>query len=162
MKPIKNLLLILSVFISASIQAAPVEVTVRMSPAGSFVIKGDKVDGAVTVTGAAVKATTITIPTQSLKTGIDLRDKHALERLEADKYPNITLVTGEGTNGEGTGTIKIKNIEKPISGTYTIEKDQLSAQFKLKLSDFAIEKIRYLSVGVKDEVEVKVQVPIQK
>ncbi|MEY4616852.1 MAG: hypothetical protein RJB66_1812 [Pseudomonadota bacterium] len=147
---------------SLSLDAAPVEISVKLSPAGSFVIKGESVEGSASVQGNTVKATSISIPTQSLKTGINLRDKHMLERLESDKYPTVTLLTGEGSAGQGKGTIKIKNIEKPISGTYSIEKDHISAQFKLNLSDFAIEKIRYLSVGVKDEVEVTVLVPIQK
>lgn len=150
------------ILITTALKAAPVEVNVKMSPAGSFMIKSDKIDGTVTVSGSTVKATNINIPAQSLKTGIQLRDKHMLERLEADKFPMITLLLGEGANGLGTGTIKIKGIEKPIAGTYNVTNNLISAQFKLKLSDFAIEKIRYLAVGVKDEVEVTVQIPATK
>ncbi|MEN0059946.1 MAG: YceI family protein, partial [Bdellovibrio sp.] len=58
--------------------------------------------------------------------------------------------------------IRIKGIEKEIEGTYSIEKDVLNAQFKLKLADFKITGIKYMGVGVKDEVTVSVTVPIKK
>ena len=84
------------------------------------------------------------------------------ERLEGDKHPMISLQSGDGSGNQGKGLIKIKGIEKPIEGTYQVSGDSVTAEFKLSLKDFAIEKIRYLGVGVKDEVMVKVQVPLKK
>lgn len=71
-------------------------------------------------------------------------------------------MTGEGGAGKGKGVISIKGISKEISGTYKIEGQTLKANFKLSLQDFKIEKIKYLGVGVKDEVEVKVEVPVKE
>ena len=36
----------------------------------------------------------------------------------------------------------------------------VKAQFKLSIKQFGIENVKYLGVGVKDEVEIKVQLPI--
>ena len=158
-----NLVAVIIFCLSAQIVSAEsIEVTVKLSPVGSFVAKTDKVEGGVVVEGGKVKASSIKVLVNTLKTGIELRDKHTQERLEAEKFPEITLLTGEGTGGKGTGTIKIKGIEKPISGEYKVEGTKVTAQFKLSLKGFGIEKIGYLGVGVKDEVEVKVQLPIKK
>ncbi len=154
-----SLLLILSI---QAANAEPVEVTVKLSPVGSYVAKTSSVEGNVTVEGGKVKATMIKVLTKSLKTGIELRDKHTIERLQADKFPEITLVSGEGELGKGKGVIKIKGIEKKIVGNYKVEGGKVKADFKLSLKDFGIEKVRYLGVGVKDEVEVKVQLPVKK
>jgi polyisoprenoid-binding protein YceI len=142
--------------------AESVEVTVKLSPVGSYVAKTNSIEGNVVVEGGKVKASNIKVAAKTLKTGIELRDKHTLERIEADKHPEIVLVTGEGADGKGKGTIKIKGIEKPISGTYKVDGNTLKAQFKISLKEFGIEKVRYLGVGVKDEVEIKVQVPVKK
>ena len=136
-----------------------VEVSVRLSPVGSYVARTSHVEGSAVVTGGKVKASLIKVQAKTLKTGITLRDKHTIERLQADKFPEIILVSGEGEGGKGKGVIKIKGIEKPIQGTYKLDGKNVSAVFKLSLKDFGIEKVKYLGVGVKDEVEVKVQVP---
>lgn len=143
-------------------RAEPVEVTVKLSPVGSYVAKTSSVDGSATLVGEKVKATNIKVLVKTLKTGIELRDKHTIERLQADKFPEIILVSGEGENGKGKGIIKIKGIEKTVEGTYSVEGSDVKATFKLSLKDFGIEKIKYLGIGVKDEVEVKVQIPIKK
>jgi hypothetical protein len=43
-----------------------------------------------------------------------------------------------------------------------IEKDELVANFVVKISDFGIAKVSYLGMGVKDDVAVMVRVPIKK
>jgi len=137
-----------------------VEVTVRLSPVGSYVARTSDVQGTIKVNGGKVNATEIKVQTKSLKTGITLRDKHTQERLQADKFPEIILLTGEGISGMGKGIIKIKGIEKPIEGSYKIEGKSIVAEFKLSIKQFGIENVKYLGVGVKDEVDIKVQLPI--
>lgn len=139
-----------------------VEMTVKLSPVGSYVAKTSDIQGSVKLVGNKVIATDVKVKTKTLKTGIALRDKHTQERLEAGKYPEIILVSGEGESGNGKGKIKIRGIEKPVSGTYKVEGNKILAQFKLSIKDFGIENVKYLGVGVKDEVEIKVQIPISK
>lgn len=141
-------------------QNALVEVSVKLSPVGSYVAKTNQVQGSAKVVGTKIQASDIKVQTKSLKTGIALRDKHTQERLMADKFPEIILVKGEGDGGKGTGIIKLKGIEKPIAGTYQVEGKMVKAQFKLSIKQFGIENVKYLGVGVKDEVEIKVQLPI--
>lgn len=141
-------------------QSSSVEVHVKLSPVGSYVAKTSQVQGVVTVTGGKVQASNIRVQSKSLKTGLALRDKHTQERLQADKFPEIILVKGEGAGGKGTGIIKLKGIEKPIAGSYKVEGKTMKAQFKLSIKQFGIENVKYLGVGVKDEVEIKVQLPV--
>lgn len=155
-------LLMLGVLILAQpAMATEVVVDVNLSPAGSFKAKTDKIKGVVKKTADGFVADQILVSSKSLKTGIELRDKHTLERLQADKFPVISLVKAEGKNGKGSGVIKIMGIEKNIQGTYSVKGKDIIAVFPLKLSDFKITGIRYMGVGVKDEVKVTVTLPVQ-
>jgi hypothetical protein len=151
----------LILFISLGVRAESLAtVGVTLSPAGSFVAKTADVKGEALQQGDTISASNIVVNLNSLKTGIETRDKHTLKHLETDKFPNAILISATGKGGKGQGKIKIKDIEKNISGTYTISGHQLEAEFSLKLSDFKITGIRYMSVGVKDDVKIHVVIPI--
>jgi polyisoprenoid-binding protein YceI len=137
-----------------------VEVTVRLSPVGSYIARTSQVQGLVKVNGDKVIASNVIVQAKTLKTGITLRDKHTQDRLKVDQFPEIMLVSGEGASGKGKGIIKLMGIEKSIEGTYKIEGKKMMAQFKLSIKQFGIENVKYLGVGVKEEVEIKVQLPI--
>lgn len=141
-------------------QSSSVEVHVKLFPVGSYVAKTSQVQGRVTLSGGKVQASNIRVQAKTLKTGLALRDKHTQERLQTDQFPEIILVKGQGSGGKGTGTINLKGIEKPIVGTYKIEGRMIKAQFKLSIKQFGIENVKYLGVGVKDEVEITVQLPV--
>jgi len=153
-------LLVSFIFNQTWAQNKLVEVTVKLSPVGSYVAKTSEVQGTIKVMGGKVTASEVKVQAKTLKTGITLRDKHTLERLQADKFPEIVLLTGEGVSGKGKGRIKIKGIEKPIEGTYKTDGKKIIAEFKLSIKQFGIENVKYLGVGVKDEVEIKVQMPV--
>lgn len=152
-----------SLFLTATVFADPnAAVDIVLKPAGSFVAKTSEVSGFATLKGTSVSASNITVNLKSLKTGIELRDKHTVKHLEADKNPQAILVSAQGSNGQGTGIIKIKGIEKKIAGTYTIKGSELEAKFPLSLKDFNITGINYMGVGVKDEVKLTITVPLKK
>ncbi|RYZ68942.1 MAG: YceI family protein, partial [Proteobacteria bacterium] len=115
-----------------------------------------------TMKGDEVMAQNIVVNLKSLKTGVELRDKHTLKHLEVQKYPDAVLTMAKGKGGKGVGKIKIRGIEKPISGTYTVSGSELNAEFKLNLPDFKITGIKYMGVGVEDEVVLHVAVPVKK
>lgn len=145
---------------SAFAQQATVDVSLR--PAGSFKAKTSDVKGAAVQKGAAFEAQNISVDLKNLKTGIDLRDEHTKKHLKVDQFPEAVLVSAKGQNGSGEGVIKIKGIEKKISGTYKVEGTKLIAEFPLTLSDFEITGIKYMGVGVDDEVKLVVEVPVKK
>jgi polyisoprenoid-binding protein YceI len=81
--------------------------------------------------------------------------------LETTKFPEAVLVSAKGKGGKGTGKIKIRGVEKDISGTYKVQGKVLSADFKLNLSDFGMTDINYMGVGVEDTVTLHVTLPVK-
>lgn len=142
--------------------AASAVVDVGLTPAGSFKGKTNDVKGFAIVKGDEVSAQNVVVNLKSLKTGIELRDKHTLKHLEITKYPTAVLVMGKGKGGKGVGKIRIRGIEKQIQGTYKVEGNELNAEFKLNLPDFKITGIKYMGVGVDDQVTLNVSVPVKK
>jgi polyisoprenoid-binding protein YceI len=141
--------------------AAEATFDVKLSPAGNFTGKTPEVIGTAKKAGNKFVAENISVTLTNLKTGLALRDEHTLKYLDAKTFPKAVLVKAEGENGKGKGIIKIKGIEKPITGTFKVVGNELAAEFPISLKDFKIEGIRYMGVGVKDQVIVKVKVPIQ-
>ena len=137
-----------------------VTVDVVLNPMGNFKAKTESISGNAVVTGTNVSAQNIKVDLRTLKTGIELRDKHTQKHLQTDKYPEATLSIAKGINGKGIGRIKINGQEKEIKGTYKIVGKNLEANFTLNLPDFKITDINYMGVGVEDEVKVHVVIPI--
>lgn len=155
-------LFVLTGLLSSFAFAGSVIVDVTLNPAGSFKAKTSDIKGTATVKGDEITASNVVVPLKGIKTGVELRDTHTLKHLEADKYPEAVLVSATGKGGKGTGKIKIKGIEKDISGTYKINGNNVDAEFKLNLPDFKITGIKYMGVGVEDEVTLHVSMPIKK
>lgn len=158
----KKILVSSLILISQLAFAQQATVDVALRPAGSFKGKTSDVKGTVTQKGTAFEAQNIVVDLRNLKTGIELRDEHTKKHLQVDKHPEAVLVSAKGEGGNGEGVIRIKGIEKKISGSYKIEGTKLIAEFPLKLSEFEITGIKYMGVGVDDEVKVTVEVPVKK
>lgn len=156
------------IFISTSIAgslvcASPkVSIDVPLSPAGSFTALTTEINGSATMNGSEVSASNVIVKLANLDTGIELRNKHAKQHLAADKFPEVVLVSATGKDGVGEGLIRIKGIERKISGSYSIEGSELTAVFPIHLPDFDIKDIRYMGVGAKDEIKLTVTLPILK
>lgn len=146
---------------SLSALAQQASFDVALTPAGSFKGKTNEVVGFATKKGAGVEAKNIVVHLKNLKTGITVRDEHTQKHLETSKFPDAVLVSASGQNGQGTGVIKIRGIQKNIAGTYKVDGSQLIADFPIKLSDFGITGIKYMGVGVEDEVKLHVAVPLK-
>lgn len=152
------------VFFSFFASAQSVEVDVTLSPAGSFVARTSSVTGHAVLKGNAVAAQGIKVKLTDLKTGISLRDSHTKKYLETEKYPETVLIKALGKNGKGKAKIKLRGKEKMVNGSYTLSSDKksLTASFPLILSEFDITGIKYMGVGVKDQVMVRVQIPVKQ
>lgn len=143
---------------SAFAQSVVFDVT--LNPMGDFKAKTNQVKGNAQVKGDEVSAQNIVVNMKSLKTGVDLRDKHTQKYLETDKYPTATLVSATGKGGKGKGTIKIKDKSVNVEGTYKVEGGLLKAEFMVKASEIGIKDVNYMGVGTEDDVKVHVEVPV--
>ena len=142
---------------------ARVVVDVKITPAGSFKAETKEVTGAVVVKGTEVQADKIVVSLKNLDSGISLRDNHMRNKyLEVAKFPEAILTMAKGRGGQGTGTIKIKGIEKPVKGTYQIKGSVVEANFDLKISDFGITGVKYMGAGVGDTIKLTAVVPVKK
>lgn len=143
-----------------SVTAGELKASVTVSPVGDFEAEMNGFDGKAYVNGDKYSAEKFVIPWSSFSSGMGLRDKHTLKYVNADKYPNIEVVSAIGKAGKGAAKIKMNNIEKIIKGSYSIQGSSLIAEFSIILSEFDIKDISFKGAGVKDEVKVKMTVPV--
>jgi hypothetical protein len=163
MKPINHILIAILLVSSqfAFAGSANVGVDVSLSPAGGFKAETDKVQGFAYKTPTGIAAENVLIDMKSLKTGVSLRDKHTKEHLLVEKYPQSKLIKAVGKGGKGEAIVEIMGKQQKVKGTYTVEGNLLKAQFPVNLPDVNIKGIRYMGIGVKDQVMINVQLPIQ-
>jgi hypothetical protein len=158
-------LLVTSLFLFAAVAQADgyMELRISLFPAGSFVAKSNKVTGNAVLTGNTVTAKDIKVDTKSFDSGIDLRNEHMRKRFDSANHPFAILVEGKGQDGKGKAKLQVKGTTKEVDGTYKIVDDkQLEATFKTKASEFDIKDVSYMKVGMEDELEVFVRVPLVK
>ena len=139
-------------------QSAVVDVT--LVPAGSFKAETKKVKGKAYKSATGVTAENITVDLTTLTTGISLRDKHLKDRLMVNTYPEAVLTKASGRSGKGKGIIEIKGKKQQVAGTYKIVGNKLEAEFKMNLPKLDIKDVKYMGVGVSEDVTVRVTVPI--
>lgn len=149
-----------------------ITVDVSLSPAGSFKIEIPSVQGGAVVRGDQVMAQNVVADLRTLKTGIALRDSHTKQRLgvEPDRsvassapgFPHAKLIRAVGKNGKGKALIEIKGQRKEFSGTYEIKGDRLIGEFSVHLPDLNITGVKYMGVGVRDDVTVTVNLPVTR
>lgn len=151
---------IFSVLIPGIARGGSVSLKLEMNPTGSFYAKSEQLQISQATKdakgGFIVKDATLAI--DSLKTGVDLRDKHMKEKyLESGKYPKATLSKAIGKNGKFVGMLSVHGQTKRVSGAYEMNGKDIEAVFTCRSSDFKIAKAKYLGVGVSDDVEVTVK-----
>jgi hypothetical protein len=156
---------LISPIISGVAHAAEVGMVadVSLTPAGDFKAKSDEIKGEAYQQGDTITAENIVVGLKNLKTGLTLRDNHAKNKyLMVDKFPDAVLVKAVAKGGKGKGRIRIKGIEKDVEGTYRVEGSMVRADFPIKLSDYGIANVKYMGVGVDDDVKVHITVPLKK
>lgn len=141
---------------------ADVDFHVTMGKKFTATAKGVK--GKVVVQNGEYIPQGVSVDLKTLTTKMDLRDDHMKNKyLEVGKFPEAVLVSGRGKDGRGIGKIKIRGVEKEIKGTYKPLNDkEVEAKFDLNLPDYKISGIRYMGIGVKDTVNVRVVLPLEK
>lgn len=125
--------------------------------------KGDKLE--LTNDGTTL---TVSVPLDSLDTGIDMRNRHMLEDLEAQKHPTVTLTVplaalkapapGETASAEARGTFGLHGQTKELPFTYKAscgaETCDIEASASLNVKDFGVKIRSYLGITVKPDVKI--------
>lgn len=130
-------------------------------PAG-LSIEGRTSDVAVADDGTTV---TITVTLSSIKTGLDLRDKHTREHLETDKHPTAELKVPRaslklpgGGEGDAKGTMKIHGQTKDVTFHYVAKQSgdtyDVKGKTRVNINEYGIKTPTYMGVGVKPDVDV--------
>lgn len=106
----------------------------------------------------------------TLKTGIELRDKHMTENyLETAKFPKATLTIDKAKlvlpasgaqKGKATGILKMRGKSKEVPIAFEITGNQgrynVKATMKVNYKDYDIEVPNYMGVTVKPDLDVEV------
>jgi polyisoprenoid-binding protein YceI len=152
------------------IAGGDVAVVCPLTVGGSFEAKTKNLSGELgpasdqpgTVHGA------LRVDLQTLETGIGIRDRHMKDNyLEVEKGPDFSAAMFEDIRVDRldgrsvfSGTLMLHGQRKPISGTAELQQRdgrvRVQAQFPMKISDFEIPTPKYLGVGVRDEIQIKV------
>jgi polyisoprenoid-binding protein YceI len=117
------------------------------------------------------KAMKVVLPLSTLKTGIDLRDKHMREKyLEVEKYPDAVLEVpaeaislppdGQSVSGHANGKLHLHGKTKDVVFTYTVKRAgaiySVDAQLPLNMKDYDINIPSYLGITLQPDVQTNV------
>ncbi|MGA0556325.1 YceI family protein [Larkinella sp. VNQ87] len=91
------------------------------------------------------------------------RDSHALEKLEALKYPKVTFTSNEidqeGNKLTVKGNLTFHGVTKPVVIQATRQDDggqlTIKGDFQIRLSDYKVEKPSLMMVPVDEEVKLR-------
>ncbi|MET0403945.1 MAG: YceI family protein [Cystobacter sp.] len=123
------------------------------------------------------KTVAISVPLTTLKTGIELRDRHMREKyLEVDKFPHAVLEVpwsaiklpedGKTTTQTVPGKMSLHGKTRDVSVTYTVKcaGDTYAANgtVPLNLKDFDIILPNYLGVTVKPDIDTATSFQFKK
>ncbi len=117
----------------------------------------------------------LTFDLSTLDTGISLRNRHLKEKyLEIEKFPKAELsltkidhlekiLSSDRADIDGvpfSGILSLHGIDKPISGTADIEKENqtlsVKAAFGIKIRDFNIGIPSFAGITVADDIHIEV------
>lgn len=134
---------------------------------GGLNIVGKSSNVAVNDDGSAI---VVSVPIEPISTGIDLRDKHMRNALEASTYPKAELsvpranvkfpADGASASGEAEGTLKLHGQAKPVKFHYDAQRKgaavTVQATAAIVMTDFGVTPPKYLGVGVAPGVNIAV------
>jgi len=134
--------------------------------------KGEPAKGTLQVDGKNVQGN-FEFQVATLDTGIDLRNEHMREKyLNVKEHPtakleiknlqlkeDFSLAKPQVNETSFEGQLTLHGVTKSIRGKFKVgDKRDVSAEFKIKLSDFNVDIPKYLGVTVADEVNVDVKI----
>jgi len=139
-----------------------IQISVKLTPAGSFVAKSDRLKGDLTRSGSEFTSQKMSVSIDSFKTGMSLRDEHFYKHLGYESQPKALLSGLKASGGKGTGSLELNGVKKDIQFTYEEKDSMMVANFEVNAADFKMPHAKYLGVEVNDVVSVEVRVPAPK
>lgn len=158
------------------ISGGEVVVHCPLTVGGSFQAKTAAIEGQLAPDPSQPSKLTgeLAVDLKTLDSGIGLRNTHMRDNyLEVSKgdgfdravLSDIVLAGGDATTVTGattfTATLLVHGTKKPVSGQARVTRSggdvRVEASFPVTLQDFGITEPRYLGVGVKDQVQVRVK-----
>lgn len=152
-----------------------VVVTCPLTVGGSFEARTQSLAGQLAPDAAQSGRLTgeLSVDLNTLDTGIGLRNTHLREKyLETGRgegfdravlsdvvlrVPDVSTFAGTTTF---TGTLLVHGVRKPVHGDARVTRAggdvRVEATFPVSVPDFGVPKPRYLGVGVRDQVQVRV------
>jgi polyisoprenoid-binding protein YceI len=106
-----------------------------------------------------------TIVVESIATGFFIKNNHAKDALDADKYPTIsfvsTNVTKSGSAYQAAGKLTMKDVTKPVTIHFTFDDKGAEGIFK---GDFKVvpKEFGITRNGSPDELTISLTVPVTK
>jgi len=108
---------------------------------------------------------TASITVESIATGFFLKNSHAKDALDADKYPTIKFVSSavsKAANGYvAKGILTMKGVTKPISINFTFDDKGSQGVFKGSFK-FAPKEYGITRNGTPEEMMINLSVPVTK
>jgi hypothetical protein len=158
-----------------SIASGEVTVVCPLTVGGSFEATSSALAGRLTPdsTQPGRLQGELTVDLATLDTGIGLRNSHMRDNyLEVGRGEGFSravlkniVVGGDVATLSGrtsfTATLLVHGVERPVRGDARLSRDaggvRVEASFPVVLAEHAIAKPRYLGVGVRDQVQVRVR-----
>jgi polyisoprenoid-binding protein YceI len=112
---------------------------------------------------------------KELTTGIELRDRHMKEKyLEVEKFPEAIVKIekmelqdiSKAQDFKFDGKLTLHGVTKSVSGIGSFDglgqDKRTKAEFKIRLSDFAINIPSYVGITVAEDVHIKMELTLNK
>ena len=139
-----------------------IQIAVKLTPAGSFVAKSERLKGDLTRNQGEISSQKLSVSLDSFKTGMSLRDEHFCKHLGCETQPKAVLSAVKASGGKGTGTLELNGVKRDIAFNYEDKDSMIVAKFELNSADFKMPHAKYLGVAVSDVVSIEVRVPAPK
>lgn len=109
-----------------------------------------------------IEAVAVVVPVKSFDSGNANRDSHAIEVLEALRFPNITFsstgITEEGGKLSVKGNLNFHGVSRPVVFTAVRKSEKegtsVSGSFVINMKDYNIEPPGLMGVKTKEEIKL--------
>lgn len=123
--------------------------------------KGGKITGRIWEKDGLTHAT-LAVALDAFTTGISLRDQHMKDKYLDTATHRTALLSLDPIKLEQnkeitwSGKLRLKGVEKPVSGVGILRGKEFSGSFSIAVSDFGIEIPSYLGVTMAKDVDISV------
>lgn len=109
-----------------------------------------------------IEAIAVVIPVKSFDSGNSNRDSHALEELEALKYPNVSFTCSDivykGNEITLKGKLNFHGVEKPLTLKCSQKVDtkqlQVTGNFNVNMTDYGVKPPGLMGMTTKEEIKL--------